>query len=528
MPAKALTQGLSASRAKIKWRLLGHLGAIATTILSMACVAATPRIRSNKSVEPQSHLFNGRIPDVEKIVLENGMRVLVLPRRGAPTVSFVMQYGIGGVHERPGETGVAHLLEHMLFKGSETIGTTDVMAERALFKTIDELHEDMVAANASGSLVEAGRLKDQIDRLEDEAREFVVANEFDRILSRAGAQGLNATTTSESTTYFVELPSNRAELFFALEADRMANPVFREFYSERDVVMEERRMRVDASPRGTLYERHLSTAYSVHPYGQPVVGLMADLESLGRRDVERYYQNYYGPNNAVLAVVGNVETDQIANWARLYLGSIPERLDPPPVELREPEQIKERRIIIEWDAEPALRIGWHVPEATHNDAAAIAMLSVILTGGRTSRLHRHLVTDEQIAASVFSSTGPGSRFPQLFQIDVTPVHTASIDAVEASIYKEIQRIQDEGPTDEEIARVRNQVEAGRVRRLQSNLGLAFQITDAESLFGDWTTTFKSAELMTTVVSEDVRRAARRYLTSENRTVAVLQRSGVSR
>ena len=138
------------------------------------------------------------------------------------------------------------------------------------------------------------------------------------------------------------------------------------------------------------------------------------------------------------------------------------------------------------------------------------------------------MTDEQIAASVFSSTGPGSRFPQLFQIDVTPVHTASIDAVEASIYKEIQRIQDEGPTDEEIARVRNQVEAGRVRRLQSNLGLAFQITDAESLFGDWTTTFKSAELMTTVVSEDVRRAARRYLTSENRTVAVLQRPGVSR
>lgn len=465
-------------------------------------------------------------PDVRKVVLENGLRLLLLPQDGAPTVSFVMQYGIGGIHEQPGETGVAHLLEHMLFKGSETIGTTNIEAERRLFETMDRLHENALAM--SGDPEQVQRIRSEIDRLEDEARELVVSNEFDRILSRAGAQGLNAMTTSESTTYFVELPANRTELFFALEADRMANPVFREFYSERDVVMEERRMRVDASPAGTLYERHLAAAFTKHPYGQPVVGYMADLERLGREDVERYYRDYYGPNNAVLAVVGRFDAVQVEAWARSYLEPISRGLEPPRVDAIEPAQTAERRVVVEWDAESALRIGWHVPDATHDDAAAIAMLSAILTGGRTSRLHRRLVTRDQIAASIYSYTGPGSRFPQLFQIDVTPVQTSSTDAIEGVVYDEIQRMQDAGPTAEEIERVLNQIAAGTVRRLQSSLGLAFQIADSESLFGDWRATFYASDRLQGVTAEDVREVASRYLTPENRTVAVLQRPGTPR
>ena len=468
------------------------------------------------------------LPRVERIVLENGLRMLLLPRPGAPTVSFVMQYAIGGVHERPGETGVAHLLEHMLFKGTATIGTTDVEAERELFDRMDRLHESAVEAAASGDTAEARRLRVEIDELEDEARTFVVGNEFDRILSRAGAQGLNATTTSESTTYFVELPANRAELFFALEADRLANPVFREFYSERDVVMEERRMRVDASPGGTLYERHLAAAYSEHPYGQPVVGFMADLERLGREDVERYYRTYYGPNNAVLAVVGNFDRSEVEAWARHYLEPVPSGREPRPVDAVEPPQLGERRIEVAWDAETALRIGWHVTDSRHADAPAIAMLSAVLTGGRTSRLYRRLVTDDRIAASVFSSTGPGSRFAQLFQIDLTPVQTSSAEEVERAVYEEIRRLQDDGPSLEEVERVRNQIEAGRVRRLQSNLGLAFQIADSESLFDDWTATFTATDRFRAVTVDDVRRVAREYLTPENRTVAILRRSDSAR
>lgn len=467
-------------------------------------------------------------PPVRRLVLDNGLRVLLLPREGAPTVSFVMQYAVGGVHERSGETGVAHLLEHMLFKGTESIGTTDVEAERVLFAEMDDLHRAAVIALDRGDSVEVERVRAEIERLEDEARRFVIGNEFDRILTRAGAQGLNATTSSEATTYFVELPANRAELFFALESDRMANPVFREFYSERDVVMEERRMRVDASPGGTLYERHLATAFSVHPYGQPVVGLMRDLERLGRRDVMRYYQDYYGPNNAVLAVVGRFDPDEVETWARHYLGVVPRGLEPRRVTTLEPTQSEERRVTVEWDAEPALRIGWHVPAATHPDSPAIAMLTSILTGGRTSRLYRRLVTEERLAATVFSSTGPGSRFPNLVQLDITPVDEAVIPRIESIVYEEIRRLARDGPSELEVARVRNQIEAGAVRRLQSNLGLAFQIAAAESLFGDWQETFRASERLGAVTPEQVRLVADRYLIDSGRTVGVLQRPAASR
>lgn len=473
-----------------------------------------------------------RLP-VREITLDNGMRVLLLRREGAPTVSFVMQFAVGGVHEHLGTTGVAHLLEHMLFKGTESIGTTDVEAERRLFARADSVHEELLSLRAregmgsadsvTAAALQARRLalRSELDAVEDSARSYVDSNAFDRILSRAGARGLNATTTSESTSYFVELPANRAELFFALEADRMANPVFREFYTERDVVMEERRMRVETSPGGALYEAHLDAAYSVHPYGQPVVGYRSDLETLGRDDVARYYRDFYGPNNAVLAVVGDIDLDEVEGWARGYLGSIPAGRQPPPVFAREPEQRGERRVEVLWDAEPSLRIGWHVPSTLHPDAPALAVLSSVLTGGRTSRLHRRLVTDEQVASAVYSSMGPGNLYPRLFQVEATPLHPTRTVDLEEIIYEEIRRLAAEEPTEEEVERVRNQIAAAEVRRLQSNFGLALQLADSESLFGDWRTTFRSTERLRGVTPEDVQRVAAEYFRPENRTVATL-------
>ena len=274
-----------------------------------------------------------RLP-VHEVTLDNGMRFLVLPREGAPTASFVLQFGIGGVHERPGQTGIAHLLEHMLFKGTTTLGTRDLAAERAYFARIDAVHDTLLQAREAGDTAAIGTLAARIRVLEDSARVHVESNAFDRVLSREGAQGLNATTTSESTIYYVELPANRAELWFALEADRMRSPVFREFYSERDVVLEERRMRVDASPAGTLYERHLEAAFRVHPYGQPVVGHMRDLERISRRDLEHYHRSYYTPNNAVVAVVGNVDPAHVERLARTYFSDIPAGEPPPTVDAR--------------------------------------------------------------------------------------------------------------------------------------------------------------------------------------------------
>jgi predicted Zn-dependent peptidase len=466
--------------------------------------------------------------EVHQITLTNGMRVLVLPRPGAPTISFVMQFGIGGVNEAPGSTGIAHLLEHMLFKGSTTIGTRDVAAERELFRQMDLAHAAQLSAIGSGDSVQARAHQDAISALEDEARELVIPNEYTSIITRAGGQGLNAMTTSEATTYFVELPANRMELFFALESDRMANPVFREFYRERDVVMEERRMRVDTSPGGSLYEAHLREAFQAHPYGQPVVGTMDDLFRLTRSDVSDYYRRFYGPGNSVLAIVGQADVSEVEALAVRYFGPIAEGEQPPAVAVVEPPQTAERRIHVEWDAQPLLRIGWHIPAVDHEDAAPLALLSSILTGGRTSRLHRRLVTEERVATSIFSSTGPGSLYPGLFQIDATPVHPATPAQLEARIYEEIERISNEGPTAVEVDRVINQIEAGSIRRLQSNLGLAFQLADSESLFDDWRETFRSPRRFTAVRPEDVQRVAAKYLTPTNRTVGTLGRLETAR
>ncbi len=461
-----------------------------------------------------------RLP-VRQVTLDNGLQLLLLPREGAHTVSFVMQFGVGGVNEHIGSTGIAHVLEHMLFKGTETIGTKDLASERRLFDEMDETHEALLGARGASDEELVQELADRIASLEDEAREYVDSNEFDRILTRAGAQGLNATTTSESTVYYVELPANRAELFFALEADRMRNPVFREFYSERDVVTEERLLRIETNPAGLLYEAHLGAAFTMHPYGVPVVGYMSDIENLGRTDIETYYRRFYGPNNAVLAVVGGIDVDQVLAWAEEYLGPIPRGEKPAPVLAVEPVQRGERRVIVEWNAQPQLRIGWHIPASMHQDAPALAILTSLLSGGRTSRLHKRLVVDDRIATGVFSSLGPGSLYPQLFQIDATPRFPSTTAQVELAIYEEIARIARDGPTDDEVERVRNQIAAGSIRRVQSSLGLAFQIADSQSLFGDWRETFRSSAKLRNVTPDDVSRVADEYLRKANRTVATL-------
>lgn len=485
--------------------------------VAVAILGVAPTLRAQETP-------GERLP-VETITLENGLRVLVLPRPSAPTVAFVVEYGIGGVHERLGTTGLAHLLEHMLFKGTTTVGTRNVEAEWILFERMDEAHDTLLQARAAWprDTVEMRRLTERIEALEDSARTYVEANEFDRILTRAGAQGLNATTTSESTLYFVELPSARAELWFVLEADRMRNPIFREFYTERNVVTEERRMRIETNPGGLLYEGHLATAFQMHPYGVPVVGYMSDLETLSRRDLAEYYSRFYGPNNATLAIVGDVDPAQVRDWVEKYFAAIPRGEEPPPVLAQEPRQRGERRIEIVWDAEPALRIGWKVPSALHEDAPALAMLTSLLTGGRTARLHRRLILEDRLATGVFSSLGPGSRFPQLLSIDATPRAPNTSQDVEAAIYEEVERLAAEGPTAMELERVRNQVSASSIRRLQSNLGLAFQLAGSETLHGDWRKTFSFAESLRAVTPEDIRRVAAAYLIDTNRTVATLVR-----
>ena len=325
-----------------------------------------------------------RLPVVTH-TLANGMTILALERRQSPTVALVVHFPVGSVNERLGNTGIAHVVEHMLFKGTDEIGVTDRAGEIPLLARIDSVRDEMVAAMGRPRRDTAAirRLGAEVARLEDSARAHVVPNEFDRILASHGARGLNATTSHEATRYFVELPANRIELWFALEADRMSHPVFREFHTELDVVREERRLRLETSPGGILQAALLATAFQVHPYGVPVIGHAADLDALTRRQAVEYFRDYYGARNAVVAVVGDIEADRVLRLAEEHFGPVPAGRPPPPVVAREPMQRGERHITVEYDAEPRLLMGWRAVSILHEDAPALSMLASLLTAGRT-------------------------------------------------------------------------------------------------------------------------------------------------
>lgn len=477
--------------------------------------AAGPRHEAGLGIQVIEHTF------------QNGLRLFILPRPGAPIASFVVQYRIGGVNEEPGNTGIAHLLEHLLFKGTTSVGTRNYEAELPLQEEMDRLFDSILVLEERtptdvGSISSLG---ENIRALEEEAAQFIHSNEFDEILSENGARNLNASTTSESTSYFVELPSNRAELWFILEADRMQNPVFREFYTERDVVAEERRLRMDNNPTGLLYQAHLNAAFREHPYGTPVVGYMEDVQRLSRPDVESYFRKFYGPNNAVVAIAGDVDPDQILSWARDYLGSIPRGEDPPPVRAAETVQRGERRVEVVYDAEPSVRIGWKVPPAQADDGPALYMLTSLLTGGRTSRIYRRLVLEERLASGVSSSIEPGQMYPGLFSIQASPLHPHSTEELERAIYEELEALKDTPPDESELQRVRNQLEASEVRRLRSNFGLAIQVAGSATLFGDWKTTFGFSLKLQSVSPEDIQRVVSTYFRNDHRTVATLVKPG---
>ncbi|MBI4540447.1 MAG: insulinase family protein [Gemmatimonadetes bacterium] len=466
-----------------------------------------------------------KLPVVEQ-TLPNGMRFLVLERPGAPTVSFIVHFDVGSVNEALGYTGIAHMLEHMLFKGTTTVGTRSLGAELAIFPSMDAVNDSILRERARPERADSARiaaLARRLRALEDSARALAVPNEFDLILTRSGARGLNAATDMEGTYYFVELPANRAQLWFVMEADRMANPVFREFYTERDVVAEERRMRVETQPGSLLSEALLAAAYRVHPYGVPVVGHMSDIQSFSRRQVEEYYRRYYGPSNAVVAIVGDIAADSILAWADRYFRWIPAGEKPRPVLAEEPPQRGERRVEVAFDAEPQLMVGWHVASEAHPDDPALSVLASILTGGRTTRLYRRMVLEERIAAGVTSSLIPGDRYPALFVVSATPRAPHTTAELERVIYQELDRLKAEPPAPVEVQRVRNQIEAGEVRRLRSNFGLAFQLAESATRYGDWRATFRLGRRLQAVEPEDIRRVAQRYFSRENRTVATLVR-----
>lgn len=455
----------------------------------------------------------------------NGLTLLMVKRTIAPVVSCNITFRVGGADERTGETGVAHLFEHMAFKGSERIGTWDFAEERSRLAEVDEaweaLREERTRGNgANPETLEA--LERKFREAQEAAGKYVVGNEIATLYGRHGGVGLNASTGKELTRYVVSLPANRLELWAAIESDRLRNPVLREFYKERDVVLEERRLRYENSPRGMLYEAFLATAFWAHPFGMPVIGWSSDIGNLSRTATEEFYRAYYIPNNAVISIVGDIDPEATIALIDRYFGSLaPGRL-PTRTPPTEPKQVGERRVEIEYRAEPSVIIGYHKPELVHPDDPVFDVINAILTEGRSSRLYRSLVKEKRIAVGVSSSTGvPGVRYPNLFVIQSTPRAPHSTRDIEEAVETELERLGAELVSKEELEKVLIQLDAELIRSLRSNSGMASLLSYFQSTAGRWRYILDNRDGVSRVTPEDVRRVASRYFSKSNRVVATL-------
>ncbi|MCK6480305.1 MAG: insulinase family protein [Planctomycetes bacterium] len=505
---------------------------------------------------------------VKEGVLPNGLKVLVVERHEAPVVSCVVKFRVGGVDEKVGQTGIAHILEHMLFKGTDVWGTTDYAAEKPLLDRTERLYHEILAARealpleirrhtevlddivrvshalalaeaapperrdaaAAAALAEEAKpllaldpsvqrvfdLEREFCRVQEEADRFVVDDEDWQILERNGAWGLNASTGADSTQYFYSLPANRLELWALVESGRMRHPVFRQFYKERDVIMEERRMRVDNNPNGVMWEQLNAAAYTAHPYGSPVIGWASDIARVSRSQVEAFFRKHYAPNRAVACVVGDVKFEAVMDLMRRYFGDIPRQPDPEPVVTREPPQLGERRITAKVQnlRVPQVALMFHRPALGHPDMFALDILSGVLSSGNTGRLDKSLW--EKRIGRIFAGN-QDTLYPGTFVFVGTPLPGKTLEDVEKEIGEQIARLRSEPVTDAEFAKVRNQNAASLVRGMQSGMDLAQTLTTYEILHGwDFINTYM--ERSAKVTKEDVMRVAAKYLHDDNRTV----------
>jgi len=471
-------------------------------------------------------------PEVHRHVLDNGLTLLMVERHQAPVVSAVIVVRVGGVDEPLGRTGIAHMFEHMAFKGTRKVGTRDAAREARLLDRVDALMARREALTEPGAADDpddpgaTAALDARIAALQSEAEALVEPNAYGNLFLRQGAVGLNASTGYDVTTYYVSLPANRLPFWAAMEHDRLAHPVFREFYTERDVVAEERRMRVDSSPDGRLWENFLATAFLAHPYGRPVIGWPSDLARLTRPEARAFYRTHYVPGRMVVALVGDLDPERTLDLVRRTLGRLPASPAGPAddaVPTREPEPAGPRRVVVYDDAEPRVLVGYPRPALGDPDDAALEALDNVLGAGHVGRLYRDLVLDQGLAASVSTGSGPGERDPGVFVIRATPRHPHTPDEVEAAVLEEVARLR-AGPVEaREVERARNQVEAGIVRSMDDNAGLAHRLAYYEAVIGDWRYPFRLLDGLSALTPEDVRRAAERYLAPERRVVGVLER-----
>src|ERR1044072_958274 len=472
---------------------------------------------------------------VQEITLDNGMRLLLVPRKGDPNVAAGWVARVGSVHERPGITGLSHLFEHIMFKGTKTIATKNIDANLKLMKEMDdvraELRKEQEALIQKARLGEIDDVKDpkyrsarhkellaKFDELNKREKELMIKDEFDRIYTTAGGSGMNAGTSNDFTVYFLNVPANKIELWFWMESDRLANPVFRGFYSERDVVYEERRLRTDSTPTGKFDEQFEAMFWMSSPYGWPVVGWPSDLEGITREEALDYFAVNYAPNNLTACLVGDFEPARATELAKKYFGRLPRGpREPEPVRTQEMKQLAEQRMVAYAETSPQARVRSHTVADGHSDEFALSVLGDLLSG-RTGRLYKSLVLQQEVA-NIASAGQNGNKYEGYFELRGTAKPGKTPEDVEQALYKEIERLQKEPVPADELQKVKNQSAANQFRGLQSNFGLMVQLLLRDANRG-WATINTDEARTQAVTPEDIQRVANKYFTPENRTVGI--------
>jgi predicted Zn-dependent peptidase len=459
-------------------------------------------------------------------VLPNGLTLIVCERPEAPVFSFYTLVDAGSANDPQGASGIAHMFEHMAFKGSTEIGTTNYPAEKIALAKVEVAY----AAYDAEYRKRVGQSQEKLAQLlkvfqdaEAEAQKYVIPNEFSAIAEENGAVGINASTAEDSTQYFWSMPSNRLELWAYLESQRIGQPVEREFYKERNVVQEERRMRVDSAPIGRMIEQFLATAYVSHPYRRPGVGWESEISQVSATEATDFHKKYYVPSNIVIAVVGDVKAAEAMPILERYFSKIPAGPKPEPMTTVEPPQVAEKFVTIREATQPFYIEGYHRPDYRDPDDSVYDAITDIFSNGRTARLYRSLVRDQGIAAEAEGFSGfPGDKFPGLFAFYAVPLPGHSPDEMRSSIHKELDRLRNEDVSDEELQRFKTRARADLLRGLANNEGLARQLAEYQTRFADWRQLFRQLDKIDAVNKADVRRVANKIFTDENRTSARIE------
>jgi predicted Zn-dependent peptidase len=458
--------------------------------------------------------------------LPNGLTFVIYPRHEAPVFSFYTVVDAGSSQDPRGRTGLAHMFEHMAFKGTPTIGTTDWPAEQAALKKVEEAYAAYIAERDK----RVGRNDAKVAELQKiwkdaiaAANKFVVPNQFGQIVESAGGEGLNAQTSWDSTDYMYSMPVNKFELWAYLESERFLHPVMREFYKERDVVIEERRMRTDSSPVGRLIEQFTAASFTASPYHRPTVGYYSDLQTFSATDAEHFFHTYYIPSNMVIGLVGDIDPDKAIPVIEKYFDRIPSAPKPIDETSVEPPQNSERVVKLQDTSQPYYLEGYHRPDYLNADDAVYDVITDLLSDGRTSRLYRSLVRDKKIALTAAGFSGfPGIKYAHLFVFYALPTSGHTDQEVADAIHAEIDRLKTTDVSDEELQMIKTREKAGLLRRLGNNEGLADELAVYQTRYGDWRELFKSVDRIDKVTKADVRRIANQIFTENNRSVATIQ------